>query len=93
VTRKHDEFRWHWRQTLPQTTLVLVVLAVAGYGIRFGTLPDPTLLAGTVYWGGLNVVLLAGFVARGWHGVTWLRRAAKPIEPDAPQAAPVGETG
>jgi cellulose synthase (UDP-forming) len=92
VTRKHDEFRWHWRQTLPQTTLVLVVLAVTGYGIRFGTLPDPTLLAGTVYWGGLNVVLLAGFVARGWHGVTWLRRAARPSEPDARQASPVGET-
>ncbi len=60
VTRKHDDVRWHWRQTLPQTTAVLAVLVVALYGIRFGTLPNLTLLAGTVYWGGLNVVLLGG---------------------------------
>ena len=58
VTRKHDDHRWHWRHTLPQTTVVVFVVSVAIYGLRFGTLPDPVLLLASVYWGGLNVILL-----------------------------------
>ena len=77
VTRKQDDLRWHWRHTLPHTTVVLLVLFVAIYALRHGTLPSVSLLAGAVYWGGLNAVLLTGFVARGWHGVTWARSAAR----------------
>jgi cellulose synthase (UDP-forming) len=69
VTRKHDDHRWHWRHTLPQTTIVLALIAVAVYAIRFQMLPDPILLGGTVYWGGLNVILLSNFVRRGWYGL------------------------
>ncbi len=75
VTRKHDDHRWHWRHTLPQTTVVVFVVAVAIYGLRFGTLPDPVLLAASVYWGGLNVILLSNFVTRSWYGLTSPRRA------------------
>lgn len=57
VTRKEDDIRWHWRHTLPQTTLVLGVLCVLVYGLRYGTLPSLALLAGSVYWGGLNIAL------------------------------------
>ncbi len=73
VTRKEHDQRWHWRHTLPQTTIVLVTVTIAIYAARFGTFPDPILLAGTVYWGGLNVILLSSFVSRGWHGVGWAR--------------------
>jgi hypothetical protein len=76
VTRKVDDLRWHWRHTLPHTTVVLVVLFVLAYSLRHGTLPSLSLLAGAVYWGGLNVVLLTGFVTRGWHGVAWAARGA-----------------
>jgi cellulose synthase (UDP-forming) len=69
VTRKHDDLRWHWRDTLPQATVVVAVAATAIYAVRFQTLPNPVLLIGTVYWGGLNVILLANFVTRGWHGL------------------------
>jgi cellulose synthase (UDP-forming) len=69
VTRKHDDLRWHWRDTLPQATLVLAVVATAIYALRFHTFPSPILLLGTIYWGGLNVVLLGNFVTRGWHGL------------------------
>ena len=62
VTRKQDDLRWHWRHTLPHTTVVLVVF-VGIYALRYGALPSASLLAGAVYWGGLNVVLLTGFVA------------------------------
>jgi hypothetical protein len=71
VTRKHDDLRWHWRDTLPQATIVVAVAATALYALRFQTLPSPVLLLGTVYWGGLNVILLGNFVTRGWHGLTF----------------------
>ena len=78
VTRKHDDLRWHWRHTLPQTTIVLAVFCTAIYALRFGTLPNAGLLAGTVYWGGLQVALLTSFISRGWHGLSraqrWVRR-------------------
>jgi cellulose synthase (UDP-forming) len=70
VTRKENDLRWHWRQTLPQTSIVLVVLVVLIYALAHGTFPDLVLLAGSVYWGGLNIVLLSGFVARSWHGLS-----------------------
>jgi cellulose synthase (UDP-forming) len=77
VTRKQDDLRWHWRHTLPHTTVVLLVVFVGIYALRHGTLPGISLLAGAVYWGGLNVVLLTGFVARGWHGVRWFGSASR----------------
>ena len=39
------------------------------YALINHTFPDVVLLAASVYWGGLNILLLSGFVARGWHGV------------------------
>jgi cellulose synthase (UDP-forming) len=92
VTRKHDDLRWHWRHTLPQTTLVMLVLCVLIYAIRHGTLPSASLLAGAVYWGGLNIVLLTGFVMRGWHGLARTRglalRAFEPREAAIAAAEP-----
>jgi cellulose synthase (UDP-forming) len=86
VTRKEDDLRWHWRHTLPQTTAVLVVLIVLGYALAEGTFPNLVLLAGSVYWGGLNIILLSGFVARGWHGLgsfgDLLRGRLEVAEPD-----------
>jgi cellulose synthase (UDP-forming) len=69
VTRKHNDLRWHWRDTLPQALIVVAVAVTAIYALRFHTLPSPVLLIATVYWGGLNVILLANFVTRGWHGL------------------------
>ena len=84
VTRKHNDLRWHWRDTLPQATIVLAVIVTLIYAIRFGTLPNPVLLLGTVYWGGLNVILLGNFVTRGWHGIavarSLFRRAPAPAD-------------
>jgi cellulose synthase (UDP-forming) len=73
VTLKSDDARWHWRHTLPQTTVVTTIAVVTITALRFGTYPSVTLLVGSVYWGALNVVLLANFVSRGWHGLTLVR--------------------
>jgi cellulose synthase (UDP-forming) len=77
VTRKEDDLRWHWRHTMPQTLVVVVVTIVLVYAVGEGTLPSVSLLAGAVYWGGLNVALLTGFVTRGWHGLGRARRAVR----------------
>ena len=87
VTRKQDDHRWHWRHTLPQTTLVLLVLCVMVYGLRYGTFPSLALLAGSVYWGGLNIMLLTSFVSRGWYGIKRAQRAARRIPAAAVAAA------
>ena len=89
VTRKTHVHAWHWRQTLPQTTIVLSVVAVAIYAVRFQTLPNPILLVGTVYWGGLNVVLLSSFITRSWHGLTRTGKSiASATSETEPRAAP-----
>lgn len=78
VTRKEDDHRWYWRETLPHAAAVLVTLCVLAYALTGGSLPSGGVLLGTFYWGGLYVALLAGFVPRGWHGVEWRRRALPP---------------
>jgi cellulose synthase (UDP-forming) len=73
VTLKTDDARWHWRHTLPQTVVVMTLAVVGITALRYGTYPNLTLLVGSVYWGALNVVLLANFVSRSWHGLTLTR--------------------
>jgi cellulose synthase (UDP-forming) len=73
VTLKSDDARWHWRHTLPQTIVVMTIAVVALTAVRYRTYPSATLLVGSVYWGALNVVLLANFVSRSWHGLTVTR--------------------
>ena len=75
---------------MPQTTLVLAVLIVLTYATVHRTFPDLVLLIGSVYWGGLNIVLLSGFVVRGWHGLELFGRSveAATSEPAAPAVEP-----
>jgi cellulose synthase (UDP-forming) len=73
VTLKSDDTRWHWRHTLPQTLVVMTLAVVAITAVRFHTYPNVTLLVGSVYWGALNIVLLANFISRSWHGMRFAR--------------------
>jgi cellulose synthase (UDP-forming) len=91
VTLKSDDTRWHWRHTLPQTIVVTTVAVVAITAIRFHTYPSLTLLFGSVYWGALNIVLLANFISRSWHGIRFTRnlidrRRPKLTAPSSPAA-------
>jgi cellulose synthase (UDP-forming) len=78
VTRKHNDPRWHWGHTLPQTSVLLTVMVTLLFALRNGTMPRLEMLIPFVYWGGLYVALFAGFVARSWYGVVSLRRALVP---------------
>src|SRR4029077_7312556 len=92
VTRKEDDLRWHWRHTLPQTTIVLAVFVVLIYASTHGTFPNLVLLLGSIYWGGLHIVLLAGFLARGCDAWRSSGRSLYPAAPapDPPPAEVVG---
>jgi cellulose synthase (UDP-forming) len=78
VTRKHNDPRWHWGHTLPQTTVLLTVLFTLVFALRDGTVPRLTMLIPFVYWGGLYVALFAGFIARSWYGVVSLHMTLVP---------------
>ncbi len=79
VTRKHNDPRWHWGHTLPQTSVLMMVIFTLIYALRNGTLPRATELIPFVYWGGLYVALFAGFIARSWYGVVSLRKTVLPV--------------
>jgi cellulose synthase (UDP-forming) len=78
VTRKHNDPRWHWGHTLPQTSVLLAVMFTLVFALRDGTTPRLEMLIPFVYWGGLYVALFAGFIARSWYGVVSLRKALVP---------------
>lgn len=90
VTRKVDDHRWHWWSTLPQALILVGVVVAMVVALGQGTVPSVYLVAGAAYWGALNVVLLLGFVSRGWYGVAWAgRRARQSVTAgSAPPAAP-----
>jgi cellulose synthase (UDP-forming) len=98
VTRKHNDPRWHWGHTLPQTSVLLTVVFTLVFAVRNGTMPRLQMLIPFVYWGGLYVALFAGFIARSWHGVASLRRALAPavirtgemISPQGAGSSPAG---
>ncbi len=80
LTRKEDDLRWHWQHTVPQVLPLLIVTIVTIYAVVKHTLPSAALLAASIYWGALNVVLLLGFVSRGWHGLSRSRAViAEPV--------------
>ncbi len=90
VTRKHNDTRWHWAQIVPHATVLALVLATLAFALRHGTLPSAIVLVPFLYWGGMYVVLLAGFVARSWHGVRDGRRSVRPtVERRVPEPVKV----
>ncbi len=79
VTRKHDEPRWHWGHTMPQTTGAADGAVHAVYCAAQRHPAAAGCCCPFVYWGGLYMALFAGFVARSWYGVMSLRGVLTPI--------------
>lgn len=91
VTRKENDYRWHWQQSMPQAIPIMVVSIVAIYALANDTLPSLGLLLATLYWGALNVALLVGFVSRSWHGLQWVSRVSVRIRRSpSPRTASAG---
>jgi len=86
VTRKHDEFAWYWRATLPQAMALVALVAALLHGAASSRLSELDL--GSAYWAALYVLLLAGFLRKSWHGVAPLARL-RPVARALPRLAPV----
>ncbi len=70
VTRKTHEFAWYWRETLPQTIIVVVMVS----SLIIGVLTTPILTEldlGSVFWALFFLVFLGGFVSKSWFGLNW----------------------
>lgn len=96
VTRKTNRVRWYWRETLPQLMLSASVPVAFIVGLATGTLPALAILISAGYWGGMNSAgnwggmnsaARAGFVARGWFGMSPTQAPSHP-RPPAPQQTP-----
>ncbi len=69
VTRKYDDVRWHWREVLPQLIVVSTVVVPLCFAVGFRTLPSLGSILGPLYFGGVYIALILGFITRSWYGV------------------------
>ena len=77
VTRKHDEFAWYWRETLPHTVFLLLLLGTLAYSLATTSLASD-FDVGSAYWALFFGILIGGFVRKSWFGVDLRRSPADP---------------
>ncbi len=68
VTRKYNDLRWHWKEILPQLSIVILVITSISVAFAIGHVPKLDVLIGPLYFGGLYVVLTSLFIPRSWYG-------------------------
>jgi len=88
VTRKANQHRWYWRETMPQAMLAAIVPVALLEGLIVGRLASATTVICAGYWGVTYSAALLAFVMRGWFGKPPLklppsidRRRSKPRRP------------
>jgi cellulose synthase (UDP-forming) len=90
VTRKHDEFAWYWRETLPHMVFLVLLLGTLAYSAATTSLAS-RFDVGSAYWSLFFGILIGGFVRKGWFGVDLRARLARLVSfprPRTPIAAP-----
>ena len=90
VTRKHDEFAWYWRETLPHTVFLVLLLGTLAYSLATTSLAS-SFDVGSAYWALFFGILIGGFVRKSWFGVDLRARLARLVSfprPRTPLAAP-----
>ncbi|MHB8532303.1 MAG: glycosyltransferase [Solirubrobacteraceae bacterium] len=75
VTRKRNEYAWHWRLIVPHVALLLALFGAMGYSLATRGLLN-SFDVGSAYWAVLYGLLLIGFIRLSWNGVRPLRRGA-----------------
>jgi cellulose synthase (UDP-forming) len=80
VTRKTDDFHWYWRETLPQMIVVVVLSGALIYRVVHVS-SWSTFDMGLAYLTLLQILPLAGFVRKGWFGVSLLGRRSPVARP------------
>jgi cellulose synthase (UDP-forming) len=78
VTRKYDEFRWYWRETLVQTGFLMLLTGTLVYSLATTSLVTK-FDVGSAYWAIFFVILMGGFVRKSWFGLDVRGRLARRI--------------
>ncbi len=79
VTRKETIAGWYWREVLPQTILLLALVASALYHVATRSLLLEADL-GSLFWAGFFILLLSRVVRNAWYGLGPARRRARRAE-------------
>jgi cellulose synthase (UDP-forming) len=68
VTRKEHQFRFYWRETLPQIVLCLALVSASIYHVATHSLLLTADL-GSLFWAAFFVMALSRSIRNGWYGV------------------------
>jgi hypothetical protein len=79
VTRKTDDFHWYWRETTVQIVALVVLSAALLYRVAH-TASWSAFDMGLAYLTMLQILPLAGFVRKGWFGVSSVRREVPAVQ-------------
>jgi cellulose synthase (UDP-forming) len=91
VTRKHDEHRWYWRESLLQVLVLAALVVVAARTVLNGSLLYDVDL-GSLYWTAFFGLALASFVRLSWFGVGARARLLRRRPPSHVVVEPAPET-
>jgi cellulose synthase (UDP-forming) len=97
VTRKEHIHAWYWKETLPQTVLLLTLVAASGYHVATRSLLTEADL-GSLFWAAFFIAALSRVVVNSWHGLNPLQELGKrlrhplvALRPKAAQTVDVNE--
>ena len=79
VTRKEQVYGWYWRETLPQTLLLLALIAASLYHVATHSLLHTADL-GSLLWAGFFILGLSRTVRNSWHGVELRKVTVEAVE-------------
>jgi cellulose synthase (UDP-forming) len=68
VTRKEHVYAWYWRETLPQTVLLIALVAASAYHIATHSMLTEADL-GSLFWAAFFGLALSRVVLNAWHGL------------------------
>jgi cellulose synthase (UDP-forming) len=76
VTRKDHVHAWYWRETLPQSILILTLVVASGYHVVTRSLLTEADL-GSLFWAAFFILSLSRVVLNSWHGLNPLQEILK----------------
>ncbi|MGO9488988.1 MAG: glycosyltransferase [Solirubrobacteraceae bacterium] len=68
VTRKENQYAWHWRHVFPHIVLLALLVGSMTWSLAHHNLFD-SFDVGSAYWAILYSLLMLGFIRLSWHGV------------------------
>jgi len=97
VTRKEHVYAWYWRETLPQTVLLVALVGASVYHVATHSMLTEADL-GSLFWAAFFGLALSRVVLNSWHGlnpakeiVNWLKHPLLARTKAVPTAVEIDE--